>query len=593
MPKLNFFTVKRIVSRRDSRALLVLSFARIGANLLDIVGLAGVALLASVFGGFTSGLSTSIVRLPILGAVNVSEREAVIIALVVAAVFICKSGFSIWLNLLTALRVARIESAVANDLARNFFRHELVEGKDSLSKFQNQVIRASEAIGGLLNGRYLLIAESSLLVAIVLIFLVVNPIASVSLFLFLGIILLGLNRLTTSKIKHNSANQQAGYTESLQKSRDLFGIRREAQIAGIAGAWLESFSKSRAKAANSSGILYVLYGLPRYVIETSLILGIFAFLGGVVLFSDIPSQATTIGIFMAGGLRLVASLLPLQSAWNLIVGSSAIGQEAYRVLIGQNDTESLSPNSVSVPSGPLDLILTNVSFAYGQGTDVVQSVSFHAEAGKKTALVGPSGAGKSTIFDISLGFLTPTSGEVRLSGCSPADLLISEPGAVGLVPQRPHLVTGTLAENVSLLPIDQTDLDWALRCLNRSGLEQFAKTTADLNLLVQPDAGQFSGGEIQRLGLARALYRRPRILFLDEATSALDAETESRIAEMLDELRGELTIVLIAHRLSTVLNSDKIVYLKEGAVVAEGTFADLKRSVPEFNQAVELMGLSD
>lgn len=593
MSKLNFFTVKRVVSRRDSRTLLLLSFARIGANLLDIVGLAGVALLASIFGGFTSGVSTSIVTVPVFGAVNVSEREAVIIALVVAAVFICKSSFSIWLNLLIALRVARIESAVANDLARNFFRQEWVETKDSLSKFQNQVIRASEAIGGLLNGRYLLIAESSLLVAIVLIFLLVNPIAAVSLFLFLGFILLGLNRLTTSKIKLNSAQQQAGYTESLQKSRDLFGIRREAQIAGIAGVWLESFSKSRTKAANSSGILYVLYGLPRYVIETSLILGIFAFLGGVVLFSDIPSQATTIGVFMAGGLRLVASLLPLQSAWNLIVGSSAIGQDAYEVLTGQKVVEILSPNSVTVPSGPLDLSLVNVSFAYRQGSEVVQGVSFHAEAGKKTALVGPSGAGKSTLFDLSLGFLTPTSGEVQLSGFNALDVLTSFPGAVGLVPQRPHLITGTLAENVSLLPAEQTDRDWAMKCLNRSGLGQFARTSADLNLIVQPDAGQFSGGEIQRLGLARALYRRPRILFLDEATSALDAETESRIAQMLDELRGELTIVLIAHRLSTVINSDKIIYLKEGSVVAEGTFADLKRTVPEFNQAVELMGLSD
>jgi ATP-binding cassette subfamily C protein len=533
------------------------------------------------------------VTVPVFGAVNVSEREAVIIALVVAAVFICKSSFSIWLNLLIALRVARIESAVANDLARNFFRQEWVETKDSLSKFQNQVIRASEAIGGLLNGRYLLIAESSLLMAIVLIFLLVNPIAAVSLFLFLGFILLGLNRLTASKIKLNSAQQQAGYTESLQKSRDLFGIRREAQIAGIAGIWLESFSKSRTKAANSSGILYVLYGLPRYVIETSLILGIFAFLGGVVLFSDIPSQATTIGVFMAGGLRLVASLLPLQSAWNLIVGSSAIGQDAYEVLTGPKVMESLSPNSATVPSGPLDLSLVNVSFAYRQGSEVVQGVSFHAEAGKKTALVGPSGAGKSTLFDLSLGFLTPTSGVIQLSGFNAVDVIKSVPGAVGLVPQRPHLISGTLAENVSLLPVEQTDRNWAMKCLVRAGLGQFARTSADLNLIVQPDSGQFSGGEIQRLGLARALYRRPRILFLDEATSALDAETESRIAQMLDDLRGEVTIVLIAHRLSTVINSDKIIYLKEGSVVAEGTFSDLKRTVPEFNQAVELMGLSD
>jgi ABC-type multidrug transport system fused ATPase/permease subunit len=163
-----------------------------------------------------------------------------------------------------------------------------------------------------------------------------------------------------------------------------------------------------------------------------------------------------------------------------------------------------------------------------------------------------------------------------------------------LVPQRPHLITGTLAENVSLLPTKDTELSWAAQCLRSAGLGHFVNSdNSGLELLVQPDAGQLSGGEIQRLGLARALYRKPKILFLDEATSALDAETESRIAQMLDSLRGELTIVLIAHRLSTVKNSDQIVYLKDGKIQSAGTFNELKKSVPDFSQAVELMGLSD
>jgi len=593
MSKLNFFTVKKIVNSRDRRALVLLTFARIGANLLDILGLAGVAILASVFGGFTSGASGSQIQVPLFGAITVSEREAVAIALIVAAVFLGKSGFSIWLNFLSALRIATIEGAVAKELAFRFFRHEASEDKDSLSKFQNQVIQSSQNIGQLLNARYMLIAESSLLAAIVTIFLFVNPVASISLFLFLGLILLILNRITSNKLKSNAHRQQQGYTESLQKSRDLFGIKREAQMAGVAPIWLTSFSSSRAQAANSSGILYVLNGLPRYVVETSLILGIFAFLGGVVLLSDIPSQATTIGVFMAGGLRLVASLLPLQAAWNQILSSAAIGQDAYLVLTQPKEVSSETESMVALDNGPVNLSLKDVHFTYGQGAEVVNGVSFTAEAGKKTALVGPSGAGKTTIFDLALGFLSPSSGEVRLSGFAPLDVLTEHPGSVGLVPQRPHLITGTLGENVSLLPADQTQNTLAIECLKRAGLGHFTSSPESLDLEISPDSGQLSGGEIQRLGLARALYRQPKILFLDEATSALDAETESKIAYMLDSLRGEMTIVLIAHRLSTVMNSDKIVYLKDGQVVAEGTFAQLKKSVPDFSQAVELMGLSD
>jgi ABC-type multidrug transport system fused ATPase/permease subunit len=114
-----------------------------------------------------------------------------------------------------------------------------------------------------------------------------------------------------------------------------------------------------------------------------------------------------------------------------------------------------------------------------------------------------------------------------------------------------------------------------------------------LDKQVTPDFGEFSGGEIQRLGLARALYRDPKILFLDEATSALDAETESKVNQTLDKLRGNMTIVLIAHRLSTVMNADNIIYLDKGRIVAQGTFQELKAKVPDFAKAVELMDLRD
>lgn len=595
MTKLNFFTIKRVVSAKDRTRLLLLSMARIGANLLDIVGLAGVALLATVFSGFANGTQAGAnLNLPLLGQVNIAEREAVVIAMAVAVIFLGKSGFSIWLNLLTALRIAKIESETAKNLADYFFKHEVSNDTDSLSKFQNQVIQSSAGLGSFMNGRYLFLAEGTLLVVVITIFIVINPIASLSLFAFLGIVLFALNRISTAKIRNNSIRQQAGYQTSLQTTKDLFGIKREAQLSGVSPSWLNRFGEARTESAVSSGVLFVLYGLPRYVVETSLILGIFAFLGGVVLFSDIPSQAVTIGVFMAGGLRLVASMLPLQAAWNQMLNGASVGQAAFEILLKQDTMPESTKRALVEISGPIELRFEDVHFSYDNSVPVVSGISFTAEPGKKTALVGPSGAGKTTIFDLALGFREAGAGRVMLHGQKPVDLINQSPGVVGLVPQRPHLITGTLAENISLLPSKDTELTWAAECLRSSGLGHFVKSdNSGLELIVQPDAGQLSGGEIQRLGLARALYRRPKILFLDEATSALDAETESRIAQMLDQLRGELTIVLIAHRLSTVKNSDKIIYLKNGKIESEGTFSQLKNSVPDFSQAVELMGLSD
>ena len=181
-----------------------------------------------------------------------------------------------------------------------------------------------------------------------------------------------------------------------------------------------------------------------------------------------------------------------------------------------------------------------------------------------------------------------------MSGYSPRHLLEKTSGVIGIVPQRPHLVTGTLAENVSLESAASTDNSKVIECLEKAGLEQFIGVDGQgLELEVTPDSGQLSGGEIQRLGLARALYRDPKILFLDEATSALDAETESKISKVLDSLRSQMTVVLIAHRLSTVMNADKIIYLDKGKVVAQGTFAELKKQVPDFAKAVQLMDLRE
>jgi ABC-type multidrug transport system fused ATPase/permease subunit len=232
-----------------------------------------------------------------------------------------------------------------------------------------------------------------------------------------------------------------------------------------------------------------------------------------------------------------------------------------------------------------------VTFGFAKDLPVIQDISFDIAPGAKVAIVGPSGAGKTTCFEIATGFRLPNSGTALIDGQDPRLLLEYGHGAIGIVPQRPHLISGSLAENVSLASSSQTDLEKAAECLKLAGLHAYSNPGA-LEMNVEPDAGQLSGGEIQRLGIARALYRDPGILFLDEATSALDAETEAQISKVLDGLRGKMTVVLIAHRLSTVMNADKIIYLDKGRVVAEGTFSELQNKVPDFAKAVELMGIT-
>ncbi len=600
MSKLNAMSLRSlgaVLPKPAAKTIYLFAGARVLANLLDILGLAGIALLATSFGAFASGNGTvAPLKLPIVGTWVITETQAVFIALSIAATFVLKSGFSIWLNLRTALYVASLEAKFADALAQDYFLGGS-EGErgfgDSLSEFQNIASYSTSSLSHFINARISLIAESSLLAAMVAVFMSINPVATFAMFFYLSAVLFALSRMVTKRIERNGKSQLRGSEISLQASRDLFGIRREARAAGVSDSWIAKFTAGRMRWSSSTAIIYTLNSLPRYVIETSLILGIFAFLAGIVVFSDLPSQAVTIGVFMAGGLRLVASLLPLQSAVNAMIEGAQKAQPALERLkvIASRPVET-NKDQIEVTHGkPLGLKLEGVTFGFSKDLPVIQDISFDIKPATKVAIVGPSGAGKTTCFEIATGFRLPNSGKAQIDGQDPRLLLEYGQGAIGIVPQRPHLISGNLAENVSLASAAQTDLAKAAECLKLAGLHAYANPGA-LDMNVEPDAGQLSGGEIQRLGIARALYRDPGILFLDEATSALDAETEAQISKVLDSLRGKMTVVLIAHRLSTVMNSDKIIYLDKGRVVAEGTFSELQRKVPDFAKAVELMGIA-
>jgi ATP-binding cassette subfamily C protein len=601
MSKLNEMSLRSlrgILTKRDATSIYFYALARVMSNLLDILGLAGIALLATSFGAFaTGGGAVAPILLPMIGEVSITEIQAVWVALAVATTFLLKSLFSIWLNLRVALFAASLEAKFSDALARDYFRggSEGQSGfEDSLSEFQNIIFSSTSALTSFINSRISMIAEASLLVAMIASFALINPIATAAMFAYLATVLWALGGVVTKRIRSNGLRNLKGTEISLQSSRDLFGIRREARASGVASFWVDKFTSGRVLSSSSSAVMYTLNTLPRYVIETSLILGIFAFLAGIVIFSDLASQAVTIGVFMAGGLRLVASLLPLQAAINAMIEGASRAKPAVDRLreIAARATDSKVSASLPETHGPLGLRLDNISFGFSSEIEVLHNLSFEVEPGSKVAIVGPSGAGKTTCFEIATGFRLPDSGIASISDHDPRVLLEYGRGLIGIVPQRPHLVAGSLAQNVSLASIEDTSADKVLECLTLAGLGAYANAKA-LDSMVHPDAGQLSGGEIQRLGIARALYRDPGILFLDEATSALDAETESQITSVLDGLKGKMTLVLIAHRLSTVMNADKIIYLDKGKLVSQGTFADLKQDVPEFANAVDLMSLDD
>lgn len=595
--RLKLRDLQGLLPKNALRKLYWFASLRTGLNLLDILGLGGVALLAVVFSESVAGALPVRVSLPAIGITDIDERDALVIAFATVVIFTLKSVLSIWLKLRTAMFVASIETDFSTLLAEDYFsstRASSGDDENGLADFQNRATASTEGLALFINARLSVMTEAALLLSLISVFLVVNPVATAAALLYLSVVLWSLGRVVRGKIQKNGLRRMEGSKASLSISRDLFVARREVRAAGALEHWIQRFTESRFRSASSAAATYTLSTIPRYVIETSLVAGIFVFLGFIVVFSDLSSQAVTIGVFMAGGLRLVALLIPLQASLNQMVDGSARGSFAFEQLKYLKNLDGASnPPSATLPKQkPIGLEMQGVGFEFHAGEPILQDVNFTVEPGQKVALVGPSGAGKSTCFELATGILEPKSGKISVGGLSPKTLLDSGQGAIGIVPQRSYLVTGTLAENVSLVSDDQTDKAQAASCLAIAGLINFSKPDT-LEMQVQPDSGQFSGGEIQRIGLARALYGNPGIIFLDEATSALDAQTESVVSHMLDTLRGGMTIVMVAHRLSTVKTADKVIYLDQGRIIASGSFADLQTLVPDFDKAVKLMGLGE
>jgi ATP-binding cassette subfamily C protein len=343
--------------------------------------------------------------------------------------------------------------------------------------------------------------------------------------------------------------------------------------------------------------------MPRYIIEAALLVGVALFVLGQALAGDIVKSAATIGVFLAGGFRLTAALLPLQNSLLTINAAIPTARTAHEILelekgkvtvSGPKTTSKAETNTVSKAglNSPLGVELRNVSFSYPDSNHpALRDASFVIEPGTQVALMGPSGAGKSTIADLLCAVLIPTSGNITRTGETQGPDVAERLGPVSYVPQRPGLVSGTILDNVALAA-SATDVsrEQALEALQLANLADLVVKLPDgIDTPLGKLQDGLSGGQLQRLGLARALYSNPGLLVMDEATSALDAESEAEIQKALDSMRGKVTVVLIAHRLNTIQHADKVILVEDGLVKDSGTFKELVGRNPSVERVVDLM----
>ena len=213
--------------------------------------------------------------------------------------------------------------------------------------------------------------------------------------------------------------------------------------------------------------------------------------------------------------------------------------------------------------------------------------------GKSLAVVGSSGAGKTSLVDVLLGILPSNSGVVSISGKPPLEAIATWPGAISYVPQAVTISNGSFRENVGLgFPKELATDELVWTALEVAQLSDYVRQLPrGLDTLVGERGARISGGQRQRLGIARAMFTRPKLLVLDEATSSLDGQTESDITDAIQGLKGSVAVVMIAHRLSTVRNADQVIFMDKGKILARGSFEEVRRAIPDFDNQAKLMGL--
>ena len=416
---------------------------------------------------------------------------------------------------------------------------------------------------------------------------------------YFGVVALIIQYFVGTLMARAGAQAAEGTIEANGAVGDLISVFRELSVLGLRNKYFEKIFKSRVSAADSAATQTYLNSMPRYIIEAALLVGVAVFILSQALTGDIVSSAATIGVFLSGGFRLTAAMLPFQAAMLTIKGTIPAAATAHTILEnyklpGEKPFTITGPEEVlSSKAEPIGVEFRNLNFRYAEAESfALTDISLTIEPGQQVAFIGASGAGKSTLADLMCGVLTPTGGEIRRFTLNKTELATGE-SSISYVPQKPGLVSGSFTDNVALGE-EPNDVDEArvVEVLERANL---AEVVAKLDNGIHSKLGNYqdslSGGQVQRLGLARALYSRPGLLVMDEATSALDAESESEIAKALEHMRGEVTVVLIAHRLNTVQHADKVFLIDSGKVRDSGTFQELVSRNPSVERLVQLMNV--
>ena len=593
-----------LLGKGDKRKVYLVCLIQTFLGFLDLAAVAIFGVLGAIaISGLESNQPGAKVQ-TVLRILNIDHLEfqtqAALLAIFAITLLVGKTIFSMYITKRTlyflSYRSAKLSSTTFSKLlsAPLLF----IQKRNSQETLYALTTGISTLTLGVIGSLVLLISDTSLLLVMTVALLFLDPfLAMMTIVMFSGIalfIFILLNKRARELGVKNSQLAISGNTLIIE----FLSTFREQTVRNRQYFYSDKIRNNRTQFSNVAAETSFMPYISKYILETTVIIGCIAIAAFQFYRHDAYQAVATLSIFIAAAMRIAPAILRIQQSAIQIRVDSATAENTRILLNELNDYSGLfevtPPNDFDHEGFVATVVLEDVNFTYPNShRSAVQSVSLEINSGQVVAIVGPSGSGKSTLVDLILGVLKPDTGSIEISGCSPAAAIAKFPGACAYVPQDVFLIDGSISENISIgYEESQVSHERINAAIQIAQLEALVNSLPGrLSAQVGERGSKLSGGQKQRLGVARSLYTNPKLLVLDEATSALDGQTEADFSEAISAMKGNVTVILIAHRLSTVRKADLVVYIDEGKIQSLGTFEQVRKEVTNFDTQAALMGL--